>query len=218
MCTAYMIGLKNERTRIFARIEAISVLTFTRKRRGKGGNRRAKRAERQSGEGKGGGAWSHAFDAAYRLNEIIDNKHLRKVENQRGKRPNEKRQNLDSDSKHFEYTVHKSKIAVLTARSLVSIWERSNDKKFSQGTGLVIVCLTKTPRGPRIQSLVTRVNDAVHTLRFLAGNSSTFFPFSRPQTPHCQCNRSCLRRRLTENIALLTFFTFVFHLQAVPKF
>ena len=30
-----MIGLKNARTRIFARIEAISVLTFARKRRGK---------------------------------------------------------------------------------------------------------------------------------------------------------------------------------------
>ena len=25
----------------------------------------------------------------------------------------------------------------------------------------------------------------------------TFFSFSRPQTPHCQCNRSCLRRRLS---------------------
>ena len=46
MCTAYMIGLKNARTRIFARIEAISVRTFTRNRRGKVENRRAKRAER----------------------------------------------------------------------------------------------------------------------------------------------------------------------------
>ena len=35
MCTAYVIGLKNARTRIFARIEAISVRTFARKRSGK---------------------------------------------------------------------------------------------------------------------------------------------------------------------------------------
>ena len=90
MYTAYMIGLKNARTRISARIEAISVRTFTRNRRGKVENRRAKRAERQSGEGKGSGAWRHAYDAADRLNEIIDNKHLRQVENQGGKRPNEK--------------------------------------------------------------------------------------------------------------------------------
>ena len=124
MYTAYMIGLKNARTRIFARIEAISVRTFARKRGRKQGvawdqaphwqekgekNRRAKRTERQSGEGKGGGAQRRAFDAADRLNEIIDNKRLREIENQRGKRPNEKRQNLDSGSKHRKRNNEQSK-------------------------------------------------------------------------------------------------------------
>ena len=62
----------------------------------------------------------------------FDNKLLREVEKWRGKSMHEKRQNLDLDrkygkrnnkqSKNLEYkTVHILKIAVITARSLVSM-------------------------------------------------------------------------------------------------
>ena len=67
------------------------------------------------------------------------------------------------------------KIAVLTTRSLVPMSECQNDKQFSKETGFVIICQAKTPRGPRVQSLVTRVKDAVHTLCFLGGY--TLSPF-----------------------------------------
>ena len=65
------------------------------------------------------------------------------------------------------------KTAVITARSLVSMSVCENDKTFPLGTGLVIICLTKTSRGHWFQSLVDklRVKDAVHT-RFLADSST----------------------------------------------
>ena len=94
-----------------------------------------------------------------KLNESIDNK-LLKSRNLMKPKSECKWQNLDSDnSKHGKQTfwinaVHKSKIAVLTVCSLVSMLESLNDKKNFLGDWLITISLMKTPRGPRVLSLV----------------------------------------------------------------
>ena len=52
------------------------------------------------------------------------------------------------------------------------------------------ICLTKTPRGPRVQTLVHKGEGrGPHSSIFGRQLHHTFFSFSHLQTPHGQCNR-----------------------------
>ena len=68
---------------------------------------------------------------------------------------------------------------------------------------------------PRSIHWSTRLNDAVHTLPFLAGNSTTFFDHSCPQTAHSQCNWSCLWNSFCCPMANKAWF--MFHLYKVNR-
>lgn len=82
-----------------------------------------------------------------------------------------------------------------TAWSL-SFFVSNKDKRISK----LISCLTKTPRVPWVTS-------PVHKGEGRGRHSSIFFSFSRPQTPCCQCNQSCLPTRLGCKYMFVNFST-----------
>ena len=94
------------------------------------------------------------------MKSLKTKKRLRKVERQQGKSLNEKRQNLDLDSKHGKRINKQSKISNVQRRKarLQSVKRPRlclcRNVGMTQGPDLI--CLTKTPRGPRVQSLVRK--------------------------------------------------------------